>query len=73
MLFWSLLNLYLDDPSALNLFFRSMLPSFNPDEPLPADGAVGGRDEGGLDLRNSVHSLLGAMRDLLGNIQVSVL
>jgi len=61
----------LDDPSALNLFFRSMLPNFNPDEPLPApvDGAVGG-EEGGLDLRNSVHSLLGAMRDLLGNIQV---
>jgi len=61
----------LDDPSALGLFFRSMLPNFNPEEPLPAaEGAVGGEGAGGLDLRHSVHSILGAMRDLLGNIQV---
>ena len=67
----------IDDPSALRMFFRSLLPNFNPDDPLPAavDGAaaapaVGGADNGGADLRNSVHNLLDAMRDLLGNIQM---
>ena len=50
-----------------------MLPNFNPEEPLPAaEGAVGGEGAGGLDLRHSVHSILGAMRDLLGNIQVGM-
>ena len=66
----------IDDPSALRMFFRSLLPNFNPAEPLEQqiDGAVGGGDEAlqgaGGDLRNSVHSLLDAMRDLLGNIQL---
>merc|ERR1712098_794463 len=60
----------LDDPSALRLFFRSLLPNFNPADPLP-DGAVGGDEAGqGADLRNSVNSLLDAMRDLLGNLQL---
>merc|ERR1719154_25434 len=60
----------LDDPSSLRLFFRSLLPNFNPDEPLPplGDGPEGA--EGGVDLRNSVQSLVGALRELLGNIEV---
>jgi len=64
----------LDDPSALRLFFRSLLPNFNPDEPMAApgegEGAGGGGAEGGIDLRNSVQNLVGALRDLLGNIEV---
>ena len=65
----------IDDPSTLRMFFRSLLPNFNPADPLQAvDGAaVGGEQEGagaGGDLRNSVHNLLDAMRDLLGNIQL---
>lgn len=62
----------LDDRSSLGLFFHSLLPTFNPEEPLP-DGAIGGqleRPAAGGDLRTSVHSLLGAMRELLGNIEV---
>jgi len=61
----------LDDPNALGMFFRSILPNFNPLDPLPAaeEGAVGGQQPG-TDLRNTVNTLLGAMRDLLGNIQV---
>ena len=54
------------------MFFRSILPNFNPADPLPeaAEGAAGGAGEGGQDLRNSVNSLLDAMRDLLGNLQL---
>jgi len=64
----------IDDPSALRMFFRSLLPNFNPADPLavPEDaveGAEGGAG-GGADLRNSVNSLLDAMRDLLGNLQL---
>ena len=41
------------------MFFRSILPNFNPADPLPeaAEGAAGGAGEGGQDLRNSVNSL----------------
>jgi len=65
----------IDDPSALRLFFRSLLPNFNPGDPIdPAqlEGAVGGEQgpRQGADLRNSVNSLLDAMRDLLGNLQL---
>ena len=63
----------IDDPSALRMFFRSLLPNFNPAEPaLPAvEGAGAGPGEGGgADLRHSVHNLLDAMRDLLGNLQL---
>ena len=66
----------IDDPSALRMFFRSLLPNFNPADPLPpavdgaAAAAVAAADNGGADLRNSVHNLLDAMRDLLGNIQL---
>jgi len=60
----------LDDPSSLRLFFRSLLPNFNPEEPLPPPGEAQGGAEGGVDLRNSVQSLVGALRDLLGNIEV---
>jgi len=57
----------LDDPSSVSLFFRSLLPNFNPDEPLPPleEGA-----EGGVVLRNSVQSLVGALRELYRNIEV---
>ena len=57
------------------MFFRSILPNFNPADPLQpgipegAEGAVGGAGQGA-DLRNSVNSLLDAMRDLLGNLQL---
>jgi hypothetical protein len=40
-----------DDPSALRLFFRSLLPNFNPAEPQP-EGAVGGEGQDGIDLRS---------------------
>ena len=63
----------IDDPSALRMFFRSLLPNFNPAEPAPAavEGAGAGPGEGGgADLRHSVHNLLDAMRDLLGNLQL---
>jgi hypothetical protein len=65
----------IDDPSALRMFFRSLLPNFNPADPLalPEVEAPGGADGGaggGADLRNSVNSLLDAMRDLLGNLQL---
>ena len=63
----------IDDPSALRMFFRSLLPNFNPDAPAQAvaevAGAAGG-EGGGADLRHSVHNLLDAMRDLLGNLQL---
>merc|ERR1712142_1368586 len=39
--------------------------------PVGAEGGVGaGGGGGGADLRNSVNSLLDAMRDLLGNLQL---
>ena len=66
----------IDDPSALRMFFRSLLPNFNPADPAAVAGldgaaaAVAAGDQGGADLRNSVHNLLDAMRDLLGNIQM---
>merc|ERR1711972_834911 len=63
----------IDDPSALRMFFRSLLPNFNPADPAAAAAAVDGAAAavaGGAELRNSVHSLLDAMRDLLGNIQL---
>lgn len=43
----------LDDPNALGMFFRSILPNFNPLDPLPAaeEGAVGGQQPG-TDLRH---------------------
>ena len=60
-------KILLDDPSSVSLFFRSLLPNFNPDEPLPPleEGA-----EGGVVLRNSVQSLVGALRELYRNIEV---
>jgi len=65
----------IDDPSALRMFFRSLMPNFNPADPIAvpnADAAIGadGGAPAGADLRNSVNSLLDAMRDLLGNLQL---
>ncbi|KAI4470318.1 nulp1-related [Holotrichia oblita] len=64
--------------SAVGIFFRSLLPNFNPNE-IPGnlleeeDGARalpdGDANDGG-DLRRSVASLVGAMRDLLSNIRI---
>ncbi|KAK5642561.1 hypothetical protein RI129_008728 [Pyrocoelia pectoralis] len=64
--------------SAVGIFFRSLLPSFSADIPeqllqpeengaraLPFNGG-----EEGTDLRQSVASLVGAMRDLLNNIRL---
>nr|XP_022911646.1 transcription factor 25-like [Onthophagus taurus] len=65
--------------STVGIFFRSLLPSFNPNElvgnllededgarALP-DGEIGDGAEFG-DLRRSVASLVGAMRDLLSHV-----
>ena len=65
----------IDHPSALRMFFWSLLPNFNTADPLPLPevespaGADCG-EGGGADLRKSVDSLLDAMRDLLGNLQL---
>ncbi|KRT86721.1 hypothetical protein AMK59_2026 [Oryctes borbonicus] len=64
--------------SAVGIFFRSLLPNFNPNE-IPGnlleeeDGARAlpdGENSDGADLRRSVASLVGAMRDLLSNIRI---
>lgn len=66
----------LDDPSAFRMFFRSLMPNFNPNDPQNAvervDGAAGGNDntEGQGDLRRSVTTLLDAMQDLLGGLHL---
>lgn len=57
------------------MFFWSLLPNFNTADPLPLPEveAPAGADcgaGGGADLRKSVDSLLDAMRDLLGNLQL---
>ncbi|XP_052815110.1 transcription factor 25-like [Mya arenaria] len=54
------------DGSAMSMFLRSLLPNFNPNEPVP-EGAVGGD---GQPLRQGVGALMDAMRDLLNNIQM---
>ncbi|XP_069701735.1 ribosome quality control complex subunit TCF25 [Periplaneta americana] len=69
--------------SPFTMFFRSILPNFNINEPAPAvdglqlmnDAGGGGEAEGAaaaaaarVDLTRSVTSLLDAMRDLLSNI-----
>ncbi|KDR12891.1 transcription factor 25 [Zootermopsis nevadensis] len=68
--------------SAFTMFFRSLLPNFNINEPVPAvdglqlmnDAGGGGEAEGAVaarvDLTRSVTSLLDAMRDLLSNIHL---
>eukprot|EP00095_Tigriopus_kingsejongensis_P000320 maker-scaffold292_size219010-snap-gene-1.35 protein:Tk00320 transcript:maker-scaffold292_size219010-snap-gene-1.35-mRNA-1 annotation:"transcription factor 25" len=60
----------IEDPNALGLFFRSMLPSFNVNAPpVPGqpgeEGAEGAPGGGAAMLRNSVNSLYEAMNDLL--------
>ena len=71
----------IDDPSALRMFFRSLLPNFNPAEPLAdgdaaalVDGAAGGAgaELGGADLRHSVHNLLDAMRWIQISIHLEI-
>ena len=62
----------IDDPSAFRMFFRSLLPNYNPNEPgTRTDGeeAVAGAQGGG-DLRRSVTTLLDAMQDLLGGLHL---
>ncbi|CAH1169502.1 unnamed protein product [Phaedon cochleariae] len=63
----------------LGMFFRSLLPTFNPNllEPNRGGEEDGARalpemNDGGGDLRSSVASLVDAMRDLLNNIRPEV-
>ncbi|XP_064640129.1 ribosome quality control complex subunit TCF25-like [Lineus longissimus] len=57
----------LHDPSVLNMFFRSLMPNFDVQNPPTSDGAVGGEDQA--TIRQSVGSLMDAMRNMLANIQ----
>merc|ERR1719510_231431 len=62
----------IDDPSAFRMFFRSLLPNYNPNEPgARTDGeeAVAGAQGGG-DLRRPETTLLDAMQDLLGGLHL---
>jgi len=61
----------LEDPSVLGMFFRSLLPNFNPNDPNPPqdEGAVAGQENPG-DLRSSVNNLLEAMQNLLGGLHL---
>ena len=62
----------IDDPSAFRMFFRSLLPNYNPNDPTTraeVEHAVEGA-EGGGDLRRSVTTLLDAMQDLLGGLHL---
>ena len=62
----------IDDPSAFRMFFRSLLPNYNPNDPTTraeVEHAVEGA-EGGGDLRQSVTTLLDAMQDLLGGLHL---
>ncbi|CAE1313418.1 Transcription factor 25 [Acanthosepion pharaonis] len=57
-----------ESSSSVANFFRSLLPNFSIDEPIPEEmGAAGGNR--GLHLTQSIETLLDAMRDLMGNIQ----
>jgi len=65
-------SMAIDDPSALRMFFRSLLPNFDPNEPalnLGEEEGAAAAAAGG-ELRNSVNGLLDAMRNLLGNLQL---
>ncbi|XP_067652237.1 ribosome quality control complex subunit TCF25-like isoform X2 [Haliotis asinina] len=62
--------------SSLSLFLRSLLPNYNPNDPDPApaaapaaEGAAGGDNPEGNNLRRGIGVLMDAMRDLLNNIQ----
>ena len=55
----------------VSLFFQSLLPDFNPDDPqafLDAH-AEDEPDEGGAEVRGNVQNLMNALRDLLHNFQ----
>jgi len=61
-----------EDPSILGMFFRSLMPNFNPNAADQGDlpeGAVG-NPEGAGDLRSSVTNLLDAMQNLLGGLHL---
>uniref|UniRef100_A0A1B6HFN7 Uncharacterized protein n=1 Tax=Homalodisca liturata TaxID=320908 RepID=A0A1B6HFN7_9HEMI len=64
------------NPSAFYMFFRSLMPNFNPNQTggaLEEPGEMGEEGDGegaAVDLRRSVTSLLDAMRDLLSNIHM---
>ena len=62
-----------DDPNSLALFFRSMLPNFDPNATVPeaeADAAGAAEGEGGTSLRRTVDNLYEAMQDLLSNLHL---
>ncbi|RZF32605.1 hypothetical protein LSTR_LSTR011052 [Laodelphax striatellus] len=55
-----------------SMFFRSLMPSFNPNQMVAADELALDElpDGAGVDFRRSVTSLLDAMRDLLANVNM---
>ncbi|XP_065340572.1 ribosome quality control complex subunit TCF25 [Cloeon dipterum] len=71
-----------DNAGALSLFFRSLLPTYNANEPAGAEGAAAGpvddaqfdvefeHEGGGLEVRRNLASLMDMLRDLLRNIQL---
>ncbi|XP_059469936.1 ribosome quality control complex subunit TCF25 [Neocloeon triangulifer] len=72
-----------DNAGALTLFFRSLLPTFNVNEPPGGEGAgaaapaeevqyefEGENEGGGLEVRRNLASLMDMLRDLLRNIQL---
>eukprot|EP00094_Tigriopus_californicus_P004563 TCALIF_04395-PA protein Name:"Similar to TCF25 Transcription factor 25 (Homo sapiens)" AED:0.08 eAED:0.08 QI:269/0.62/0.55/1/1/1/9/131/672 len=60
------------DPNALSLFFRSMMPNYNPatDQVGAVGGDQPGGEAGGQTLRNSVNMLYEAMADMMRNFDL---
>lgn len=63
------LRLY-DNSSAFSMFFRSIMPNFNINQPVSDEAATDEGDGAAVDLRRRVTSLLDAMRDLLTNMHM---
>lgn len=63
------LRLY-DNSSAFSIFFRSLMPNFNINQPVSDEAATDEGDGAAVDLRRRVTSLLDAMRDLLTNMHM---
>lgn len=63
------LRLY-DNSSAFSMFFRSIMPNFNINQPVSDEAGTDEGDGAAVDLRRRVTSLLDAMRDLLTNMHM---